>query len=575
MRAPRRWVFPQDIPEAVGELAAEVPLTAPAARVLWKRGYRDAGSVRGFLRPQLADLHDPTRMLDMRKAAERLARAVTGGENILLYGDYDVDGIVAVVILKTVIDLAGGTATYHVPDRFTEGYGMRREVVEQAARENVTLIVSVDTGIRACEAVGRAAELGIDVVVTDHHLPTETLPPAYAILNPNQPGCEYPERVLCGAGIAMKLIEALLDALGWEGERRLRLGASLMKLVAVATVADVVPLTGENRTVVLHGLEGFRSLRNPGLRALFDGAGFVPGECPTAGQVAFRLAPRINAAGRMSTADDAVRLFLTRDEQEARSIADQLQRLNQERQREETKVLDEILDGCARDETIASHEALVFSGEGWHRGVLGIVASRLVERFHRPVFVLSVDSGESLARGSGRSIRGFHLLDALESMSDLFTKYGGHRQAAGVTMPADSVGPFRRRLREHAASHLAPEDFVPEMELDTWLDFDELDDRAAADILSLAPFGMGNPAPLFAVRDAEVRGDPRIFGEKHLRLQLRQNGRALPVKAWNFADRIDEMSSGTRLDAALSVEKDDYQANRGGPGWGLVLRDVR
>jgi single-stranded-DNA-specific exonuclease len=417
--------------------------------------------------------------------------------------------------------------------------------------------------------------LGIDVIITDHHLPTGELPKAYAILNPNQPGCEYPERNLCGAGIALKLVDGLLSELGWGRDRRLRLTASLMKLVAVATVADVVPITGENRAIVSCGLDGFRDVRNPGLRALLEVAGFASGSCPTAGQVAFRIAPRINAAGRMGNAGDVVRLFLTRDSQEARALALDLHRLNQERQQAEASVLKEILTMCAEDPARTTEGALVFSGDGWHRGVLGIVASRLVERFQRPVFVLSTDANEGVARGSGRSIPRFHLLEALESMAGLFTKFGGHRQAAGVTLPADAVAEFRAGLIEYAAERLSAEDYVPELELDGWIELQDLDDQAAADILSLAPFGCGNPTPVFGIRDAEVAGEPQKFGEKHLRLRLRQNGKTVSAKAWSFAHRAGEVGPGASIDAAIAVEKDDYQASRGLPGWSVTLRDVR
>ncbi|MCP5111127.1 MAG: hypothetical protein GY953_09855 [bacterium] len=311
------------------------------------------------------------------------------------------------------------------------------------------------------------------------------------------------------------------------------------------------------------------------MRALLDVSGFAPGECPSAGQVAFRIAPRINAAGRMANAADVIHLFLTSDEQKARELARELHDLNHERQQAEAGIIEEILEACARVPVRADQAALVFSGEGWHRGVVGIVASRLVERFHRPTFVLSVEGAEGVARGSGRSIPPFHLLEALESMADLFTKFGGHRQAAGLTLPAECVDEFRQRLQEYAAKRLSAEDFIPQQEFDARLNFSELSDKAAGDILSLAPFGFGNPAPLFAVEGAEVVGEPVVFGGKHLRIRFRQNGRAFWVKAWKFAHRREELTTGATLDLAVSVEKDPYSASRGFPGWSLVLRDVR
>ncbi|MCP5116253.1 MAG: single-stranded-DNA-specific exonuclease RecJ [bacterium] len=575
MLTPARWLLPQIDRQAVEALARAVPIREPAARVLWHRGYRDPDAVKRFLNPSQDELHDPRRLLGMDKAVDRLRRAIDNDEKILLYGDYDVDGVASVVILLKAIEMAGGKATFHVPDRFGEGYGMRPEIIEQAANDDVALVVSVDTGIRATEAVERASQLGIDVVITDHHLPQSTLPPAYAVINPNQPSCPYPEKGLCGAGVALKLVQALFENLGWPAAKTSRMVGSFLKMVAMATVADVVPLTGENRIIVKHGLAGFGDVRNPGLRALLEVSGFAKGDCPSAGQVAFRIAPRINAAGRMANAADVIHLFLTSDEAKARELALELHNLNHDRQQAEAGIIDEILEACTREPVEAPQAAVVFSGEGWHRGVVGIVASRLVERFHRPTFVLSVDGNEGEARGSGRSIPPFHLLEALESMSDLFIKFGGHRQAAGLTMPAERIGEFRERFQKYAAAQLTPEDFIPQQEFDARLDFTEIDDRAAADILALAPFGFGNPAPLFVIEAAEVVGDPVTFGERHLRVRCRQNGRTFTLKAWNFAARGEELATGAKLDLAIAVEDDPYSAARGYPPWSLVLRDVR
>jgi len=575
MTKPARWVLP-DVPIGeINDLARNASIAPVAARVLWRRGYRDSEAVRRFLDAPLSALHDPFLLKDMRRAVDRLQRAIAAGENILLYGDYDVDGSTSVVILKTAIELAGGKATFHVPDRFSEGYGMQPAVIEAAAGNGISLIVSVDTGIRATEAIERARELGVDVIITDHHLPEATLPPAFAILNPNRPDCPYPDKNLCGAGVAFKLIQALLASLPWPAEKTRRILKSFLKMVAIATVADVVPLRGENRIIVKHGLEGLRSVRNPGLRALLDIAGIREGERPSTGQVAFRIAPRINAAGRMASAGEVVDLFLTADTNRARSLATQLHELNQERQQTEAEMVRRILDDCVTTPVTDDQAALVFDGEGWHRGVVGIVATRLVEHFHRPVFVLSVDGESELAQGSGRSIPPFHLLEALESMSDLFLRFGGHRQAAGLSLPADRVAEFRQRLCEYAAEHLSPDDFRPVREFDAVLDFEETDEQAVADILAMEPFGFGNPAPLFAAMGVEVAGSPVRIKEKHLRVNLRRGGRLFLAKAWNFAGRLGELAPGSLVDAALALERDAWNAAHGGPGWGFVLKDVR
>ena len=526
-----------------------------------------------FLEPSLSDLADPGLLKDMPEAVARMRRAIEGKERILLYGDYDVDGTSAIVILKKGLDLLGGVASYHVPHRLKDGYGMRSEVVEEAAAAGVSLIVSVDTGIRANDVVKHATALGISVIVTDHHLPETELPAAVAVLNPNRPDCGYPEKNLCGAGVALKLLDALIRDFGWEQARRERLIDSLLKLVAIATVADVVPLTGENRVIVKRGLAGLDRVRNPGLRALLDVSGFPEGDSPSSRDVAFRVAPRINAAGRMDSAADVIEMFLTDDPEQARALAAKLHELNADRQQTEAEIAKTIFEQCIQQPVTDDDAALVFAAEGWHRGVVGIVASRVVERFHRPVFVLGIENG--LAQGSGRSIPIFHLLEALEAMPDLFSKFGGHRQAAGVTMGADKVEEFRDRMRGYAGERLSPADFERELAVDAEIGLDEIDDRSVTDILRLAPFGYGNAAPTFAVRGVEFIAPPDVRKEKHLFLKLQVNGRVIRAKAWNFADRIGEFTAGTRVDLALQFEDDSYSAARGYAPWQTIVRDVR
>jgi len=565
------WLLPDPDPQPVDALASALRIARPAAQVLVHRGLAGPAEARRFLAPSLDDLHDPQAMRDMPRAIERLLRAIGAREKILIYGDYDVDGTTSVVLLKKAIELAGGVACYHVPHRLKDGYGMRSEVVETAAAQGVKLIISVDTGIRATEVVRRANELEIDVIVTDHHLPETELPPALAVLNPNRPDCGYPEKNLCGAGVAFKLVQALLAALAMPADKVRRLCESFLKLVAIATVADVVPLTGENRVIVKHGLSGLHTVRNPGLRALLDVAGFTGESIPTARQVAFQIAPRINAAGRMDTAQAVVEMFLTASPDRARELAQQLHEQNTERQQVEA----EIRDICERVAVDPSAAALVYYHEDWHRGVLGIVAARLVERLHRPVFVLGRNSEDGLAQGSGRSIRAFHLLEALEAMADVFLRFGGHQHAAGVTLETARVDEFRERFNAYAAARLRPEDFLPRVDIDAVLDLREVSERSAQDVFALAPFGHGNPPPLFAALDVEVAGPPAVWLEKHLKVMVRQNGRTLALKAWNWAARAAELPTGARVDVAFALEEDPRSAARGYPGWAAVLREVR
>ncbi|HEY4362672.1 MAG TPA: single-stranded-DNA-specific exonuclease RecJ [Bryobacteraceae bacterium] len=568
-----RWTLAAADPAGAAALARALKLTAPAARVLWARGYREPEQARRFFAPTLADLNDPFLLAGMDAAVARLKAAIEAKERILLYGDYDVDGTSAIVILKLGLELAGGQVSYHVPHRLRDGYGMRSEVVEEAKSSGVSLIVSVDTGIRANEVVRHASALGIDVIVTDHHLPEAELPPALAVLNPNRPDCGYPEKNLCGAGVAFKLVHALTAHLGWEAPRRERLLDSLLKMVAIATVADVVSLTGENRVIVKRGLEGLTEVRNPGLRALLDVSGFASGVAPSARDVAFRVAPRINAAGRMASANDVIEMFLTGDADRAKELAEKLHELNQDRQQTEAEIVNTIVALCVEQPVTDRDAALVFAGEGWHRGVVGIVASRVVERFHRPVFVLGMENGA--AQGSGRSIPAFHLLDALESMPELFGKFGGHRQAAGVTLSADRVEEFRQRLRTYAAERLTPADFERELMIDSEISGEEITDQAVADVLRLAPFGYGNSSPLFAIRAAQVVAAPDIKKEKHVFARLRVAGNLVRVKAWNFAERAGELEAGARVDVVVQFEEDDYSASRGYAPWQAMLKDVR
>jgi single-stranded-DNA-specific exonuclease len=569
-----KWNLASPNAASVATLQRALNISAPAARVLCARGFVEPEAARKFLKPTTADLYDPFLLAGMKDAADRLALAIRRQEPILLYGDYDVDGTSALVVLKKAIDLAGGKATCFVPHRIKDGYGMKTDVVDDAAANGVRLIISVDTGIRANAVVAHASGLGIDVIVTDHHLPESELPPALAVVNPNRPDCTYPEKNLCGAGVALKLADAMMQTLGWERDRRERLIDSFLKLVAIATVADVVALTGENRIIVKRGLEGLRDVRNPGMRALLDVSGIPAGKMPSARDIAFGVAPRINAAGRMDSATHVLELFTTESEDRARELAAALHDHNSDRRQTQDDITQLILQQCVENPVTDADAALVFAGEGWHRGVVGIVASKIVDRYHRPVIVLGIDNG--VAHGSGRSIRQFHLLDALEAMPELFTKFGGHRQAAGVTIAAERIEEFRERFRAHAAGLLTPDDFIAVMDIDAEISLREINDQSVAELLDLAPFGFGNPPPSLLLRGVRLASPVEIKNEKHVFLKLAMpSGRPLRLKAWNFAERAGELTEGTLLDLAVQFEDDAYSASRGYSPWQTILRDVR
>ena len=565
-----RWVFPDPSDDpAVAALARDLRIPRAAARILRNRGYREPAAAAHFLDPRLEDLHDPFLLKDMDRAVARIRQAFARREKIEIHGDYDVDGVTSTVVLKKSLELVEPSAdvAWHIPHRLLDGYGLQPAAVDEAAARGVRLIVSVDNGIRAEAAVRRARELGIDVIVTDHHLPETELPPALAVINPSRHDCSYPNPNLCGAGVAFKLAHAILASAGWAEARLYRVLESLLKLVAIATVADIVPLTGENRVIVRHGLSGLADPRNPGLRALLKETGFE-GKTPTATEVGFRIAPAINASGRMESAGQAVRMFLTGDAEEAGRIASELVALNRERQTAERAIVDEILKRCLEQPVTPAEAALVFWAEGWHRGVVGIVASRVMQRYHRPAIVLGVENG--VAQGSGRSIASFHLLDALERMRDLFTKFGGHAHAAGMTLPESSLAALRERLQAYAGARLTEEDMRPVVEVDAVIDLAEVDEGLWAALERIAPFGMDNARPLFATRGAVLAGPPVLWKEKHMKLALKQGGRSVVMKGFGMGDRAGEWAAGASVDAAFEVERDSYFG-----GLGLILRECR
>ncbi len=566
----RRWIERESDPEAARLIAAELKTPAIVARLLTQRGVRTPDEARAFLEPSIDSLLRPDRLLGMPAALERLRRAIADGEKILIYGDYDVDGTTSVVLLSKAIELAGGKADYHVPHRVREGYGMREDVIERAASEGIRLIISVDTGIREMEVVEKAASLGIDCIITDHHIPEDAIPRALAVLNPNQPGCRYPDKNLCGVGIAFKLSYALLATLGWPEDRFRRTIESMLMIVAIGSIADLVPLAGENRVFASIGLRGLAKARNPGLRALLDVAGLADKNPPSAGDIGFRIGPRMNAAGRMDTARAVVELFTAADDATARPIAEKLDALNAERQATEQAVVESILELLADTPPPDVAPFLVAAGEGWHPGVIGIVASRIVERFHRPTLVLSIDPQTGLATGSGRSIAGFHLTEAFTSLDGIFERYGGHAMAAGCTIQADRIEQLRRGLNDYAAETLGPDDFIPLQPVDAELRFAEIGDRLMTSLEKLAPHGIGNPAPVFFARDVYLAGPPRILKEKHLKLRLVQDGVEITAMGWRMASIAGEIDEGRPLEAAFSVEWDDYWSN-----WRLNLKDLR
>ena len=517
----------QDAAQAAS-LARVLGVSPILAALLISRGYDDASSARSFLTPNNKQIHEPFLMLGMREAVARLEQAIDNQEPILIYGDYDVDGTTGTAVLLRALKLLGAQTGFHVPHRFTEGYGIQQAALERARNEGYKLVVSVDCGIRAHEPLYWARDNGLDVIITDHHLPDgdHGSPPALAVLNPNQVGCNYPDKHLAGVGVAFKLVHALFRERGRESQV-----AAFMKIVAIGTVADVAKLVGENRAIVALGLKDLAKARNPGLRALMEVAGCGDGKGMTAYDLGFRLGPRINAAGRMDAAKAVVELFDTRDTEEARRLAIHLDTRNEERKVVQQQIIDLAVAELADNGKPGSHVAVI-AGEGWHRGVIGIAASKIAERINRPCVVFSIEG--DVAHGSGRSIAAYHLLDGLTSCADLFEKFGGHSHAAGVTIRPERIDQLRERLNQHAASCLTADDLEPSVTIDLELRAEDVTFGLTKELQSLEPYGAGNARPVFCSRGLRLVSEPVVMKDRHVKMRLAgANNRPLEALWWN------------------------------------------
>jgi single-stranded-DNA-specific exonuclease len=551
-----RWVPRRESSPPSG-VSGVTGLSGVVAGVLAARGVGSAEEARALLNPSLEQLHDPYLMKGMREAVARVLRAVDGGERILVYGDYDVDGTTGTVVLRRALSFLGAKTGYHVPHRFTEGYGIRRDVLERAKADGYALVISVDCGIRAFEPLEWARENGLDVIITDHHLPddAEGAPPAFAVLNPNQKGCAYPDKNLAGVGVAFKLAHALFRERGREAQV-----PGFLKVVAIGTVADVAQLTGENRAIVALGLKDLHRATNPGLRALMEVAGCGDGAGMRAFDIGFRLGPRINAAGRMDAARAVVELFETKSPEAARRLAEQLDARNRERRDVQQRVTERAvaeLELSGQGET----SVVVVAGDGWHRGVIGLAASKIAERLQRPAVVISLDE-DGTGHGSARSGDGFHMLDALTGCADILEAFGGHAHAAGLSVRRENVAELRRRLNRHASRVTGEGDGGPRLEYDLELPADGLSLDLCAELEALEPFGAGWPKPVFVTRNLRVAGEPRVLKERHLKFGVLAGGRVHDCIWWGGAERdAATPRPGAGIELAYSVEANCWNGN--------------
>jgi len=560
-----RWTLRKHDRGSVSRLASELDVKPLVAALLISRGYDTREKAHHFLNPSPDHLHEPFLLKGMRDAVGRIQRAVKLGEKIMIWGDYDVDGTTGTVLLRKMLKLLGSDSTFHVPNRFTEGYGINIPALEEAQKEGVSLVISVDCGIRSFEPLEWARDHGLDVIVTDHHLSDEVRgnPPAVAVVNPNQPGCPYPDKHLAGVGVAFKLAHALLRENGLEHEV-----PDFLKIAAIGTVADVMDLTGENRAIVALGLIDLPKTQNLGLRALMDVA-----DCRsdmTSYHIGFRIGPRINAAGRMDVAKHVIELFEAPDRETARQIAALLDSRNRERQQVQQKITELAMLECEAEK--GGHFILV-AGEGWHQGVIGLAASRIAERLHRPTIVLSLQNG--VGHGSARSIANFHLLDALTTCEELFETFGGHAAAAGMKIKRENIEELQRRLNEHAATILSEDDLVPEIKIDALVTSDTLGLDLVKQLQAFEPFGAGNPKPIFVTRDLILCEEPYVMKDKHLKLKLLGNdNKRFEAVWWDGVERSkgQTLNPNSRIELAYVAEANVWQGNA---RLQLVVEDLR
>ena len=551
-----RWVDRYPAPpdeDVVRALVTALRLPPYICRLLAQRGYGSEAAAKRYLRPRLDQLSDPAILAGIDEAVARLEHALRHNETILVHGDYDVDGICATALYVRFLRRLGGRAEPFVPNRMADGYDLGPAGVAAAAAHGAGLILTGDCGIVAHDAIEAAARAGIDVIVTDHHTPGASLPPALAVVNPNRLDCGSTEKFLCGTGVAFKVCQALAARRGLPPESLWE----YLDLVALATVADLVPLSGENRILVRYGLRQMRATTNPGLRALLAVAGVNTGSELAAGQLSHVLAPRINAVGRMSEALWGVRLLLEEDPVRAEEIARRLEEENRIRQGVDRDTLRQAMEMLERDFDPDRDYGVVLAGEGWHPGVIGIVASRVVEQIHRPTVLIALNP-DGRARGSARSIPGFHLYDALHACAPLLERFGGHKHAAGMDILPENVDALRAAFNAEAHARLTPEDLIPDIAIDLHVSLCDAGAEMLRWLRHFGPYGMGNPSPVLAVHGVTLAGAPRVVGEGHAKLMLAQEGAQLPAIGFRMAERMRELHAASRFDVAFQLAENTW-----------------
>jgi single-stranded-DNA-specific exonuclease len=551
-----RWEFPQKLDEnKCKELSSELGLPPVIGKILINRGYSEPEEAKNFLNPSLSDLSDPFMLKDMERGVDRVISALTDKEKIMIFGDYDVDGITSASLMYLVLNKLGAQVSYYLPNRLVEGYGLSEEGILEAERRGAKLIISVDCGINAVKEIDFAQKKGIDCIITDHHEPAETLPDAWAIINPKQEGETYKGKELSGVGVAFKLAQAIYRKLG-QDEKELE---DHLDLVALGTAADIVPLLGENRILTRYGLLQVAKTSKPGLKSLIFISGLMGREIGT-GQVVFILAPRINAVGRLGDAERAIKLLTTRDEKLASEISRVLDEENRKRKNIDEGTLEQALELIQEEVDLENDKAIILASTGWHQGVIGIVASRVAERFYRPTVMISIDGEEG--KGSARSIPGFHLFEALKECEDCLLKYGGHKYAAGLSISSKEIESFKEKFKLVSARIIKDEDLIPRLTVDAELELEEIQDGLISALELFAPFGPGNLKPVFVTRGLELADDAYVVGNNHLRLRVKKNGIIMDAIGFNLGDFAKPLAMrGTKIDLAYVLELNVWNGN--------------
>ena len=567
MQVEKKWVLAEEVDEnQVTDLSKSINVNPTLAKILVQRGITSFDEAKAFFRPQLEELHDPFKMKDMDKAVERILTAFDQNESIMVYGDYDVDGTTAVASMYSFLNSQYTHLTYYIPDRYLEGYGLSKQGIDYAKENNISLIITLDCGIKAVELIGYAKELGIDVIICDHHLPGKELPPALAVLDPKQTDCKYPFKELSGCGVGFKLIQALCTKLNLAEY----VAYEYLDLVAVSIAADIVSVTGENRTLAFYGLEKINFNPKPGIKALLH-LGGVKSKVEIS-HLVFQVSPRINAAGRIDHAHLAVKLLIAKNEEEAMLIAQQVGDKNNRRKDFDQGITKEAIQIIESTEKNLKAKTTVLYQKNWHKGVIGIVASRCIEKYYRPTIILTESNGQ--ATGSARSVHGFDIHQAISNCADLLSQYGGHKYAAGLTMPIENIDAFVEKFEQEVSQTINDEDLIPKVKVDSYIALDQITDKFFGILSQMDPYGPNNMQPVFAAKDLELVSEVKILKEQHLKFNVKDKDGKVEFTALAFGmrDALPILNNQNDFEIAFTIQMNEFN---GAKSLQLVVKDIR